>query len=265
MAQYVHTNACAEEIPISLSAIKRIGQHFITTFGTGRSKASSCRNDHLLKFTVLKDRKRSLLLWELRQEPWPRPLIKSPAQVFLIHQSSIHQSFNHLWVAAAARPSLPTRAHQILHSGQKRSCRSSGNTRSITRRNLLSNCKLFPPSSNTFDTNSFLFFFIPPLRDLLPGPFLVPQLQPCLPAVPVFLQRFPSHPVPVSAPEFVPRTVQPHQPASTPGPSTQNSPFWFWFFPPVPAIFFPPSRFREVVYHFSPRCIPLWLNRPFGH
>ena len=56
----------AEEIPISLSAIKRIGQRFETTGnvarkkGSGRPKASSCRDDHLLKFTVLKDRKRSL-------------------------------------------------------------------------------------------------------------------------------------------------------------------------------------------------------------
>ena len=56
----------AEEIPISLSAMKRIGQRFKATGnvarkkGSGRPKASSCRDDHLLKFTVLKDRKRSL-------------------------------------------------------------------------------------------------------------------------------------------------------------------------------------------------------------
>ena len=56
----------AEEIPISLSAIKRIGQRFDTTDyvvrkkGSRRPKASSCWNDHLLKCTVLKDRKRSL-------------------------------------------------------------------------------------------------------------------------------------------------------------------------------------------------------------
>ena len=56
----------AEEIPISLSAIKRIGQCFETTGnvarkkGSRRPKASSCRDDHLLKFTVLKNRKRSL-------------------------------------------------------------------------------------------------------------------------------------------------------------------------------------------------------------
>ena len=56
----------AEEIPISLSAIKRIGQRFKTTGnvarkkGSGRPKASSCRDDHLLKYTVHKDRKRSL-------------------------------------------------------------------------------------------------------------------------------------------------------------------------------------------------------------
>ena len=56
----------AEEIPISLSAIKRIGQHFETTVnvarnkGFGMPKASPCRDDHLRKCTVLKDRKRSL-------------------------------------------------------------------------------------------------------------------------------------------------------------------------------------------------------------
>ena len=55
----------AEEIPISLSAIKRIGQHFETTGnvarkkGSGGPKAALCRDDHLLKCTVLKDRKRS--------------------------------------------------------------------------------------------------------------------------------------------------------------------------------------------------------------
>ena len=54
------------EIPISLSAIKRIGQRFETKGnvvrkkGSGRPKASSCRDDHLLKFTVRQDRKRSL-------------------------------------------------------------------------------------------------------------------------------------------------------------------------------------------------------------
>ena len=72
-----------------------------------------------------------LLLQELQQELLPRPLIKSPAQVFLIHQS-----FNHQLVAAAARPSLPTRTHQILQSGQKRSSHSSGNTRSIVQRSF---------------------------------------------------------------------------------------------------------------------------------
>ena len=55
-----------EEIPISLSAIKRICQHFKTTGnvarkkGSGRPKATLCRDDLLLKCTVLKDRKRSL-------------------------------------------------------------------------------------------------------------------------------------------------------------------------------------------------------------
>ena len=55
-----------EKIPISLSGIKRIGQRFETTGnvarkkGSGRPKASSCRDDHLLKFTLLKDRKKSL-------------------------------------------------------------------------------------------------------------------------------------------------------------------------------------------------------------
>ena len=50
----------AEKIPISLSAIKIIGQRFETTGnfarkkGSGRPKAS-CRDDHLLKFTVLKE------------------------------------------------------------------------------------------------------------------------------------------------------------------------------------------------------------------
>ena len=54
----------AEEIPISLSAMKRIGQCFETTGnivrkkGSGMPKASSCRDDHLLKYKVLKDRKR---------------------------------------------------------------------------------------------------------------------------------------------------------------------------------------------------------------
>ena len=52
--------------PYLLSAIKRIGQHFETTCnvarkkGSRRPKSSSCRDDHLLKFTVLKDGKRSL-------------------------------------------------------------------------------------------------------------------------------------------------------------------------------------------------------------
>ena len=56
----------AEEIPIYLSAIKRIGQCVEKTGnvarkkGSGRPKASSCRDDHLLKFTVLKDRNRIL-------------------------------------------------------------------------------------------------------------------------------------------------------------------------------------------------------------
>ena len=55
----------AEEIPIYISAVKRIGQRFRTgnvaqKKGSGRPKASSCKDDHQLKFTVLKDRKRSL-------------------------------------------------------------------------------------------------------------------------------------------------------------------------------------------------------------
>ena len=56
----------AEEIPISLSAIKIIGKRFETTGnvarkkGSGRPKASSYRDDHLLKCTVLKERKISL-------------------------------------------------------------------------------------------------------------------------------------------------------------------------------------------------------------
>ena len=55
----------AEELPISLSATTR-GERLETTGnvvrkkGSGRPKASSCRDDHLLIFTVLKDRKRSL-------------------------------------------------------------------------------------------------------------------------------------------------------------------------------------------------------------
>ena len=50
----------AEEIPISLSAIKIISQCFETTGNVARKKwcrrpkASSCRDDHLLKCTVLK-------------------------------------------------------------------------------------------------------------------------------------------------------------------------------------------------------------------
>ena len=46
----------AEEIPISLPAIKRKGQRFETTGnvarkkGFGRPKASSCRDNHLLTF-----------------------------------------------------------------------------------------------------------------------------------------------------------------------------------------------------------------------
>ena len=157
---------------------------------------------------------------------------------------------------------------------------------------FLSNCKLFPPSSNTFDTNSFLFFFLPPLRDLLPGPFLVPQLQPCLPAVPVFLQRFPSHPVPessgsrvirfpshpvpessgsrvirfpshpvpVSAPEFVPELFNPTSQHPPPDPVTRTLPFDFDF-SHLSQLYFSPSRFREVfIFFFFP---PLFSSRIF--
>ena len=62
----IYKSLKAEEIPISLSAIRRMGQCFERTGnvarkkGSGRPKASSCRDDHLLKFTVLKDRKQSL-------------------------------------------------------------------------------------------------------------------------------------------------------------------------------------------------------------
>ena len=62
----IHKTLKAVEILISLSAIKRIGQRFDTTFNftgkkrSGRPKASSCRNEHLLKCTVLKDWKLSL-------------------------------------------------------------------------------------------------------------------------------------------------------------------------------------------------------------
>ena len=62
----IHQTLKREKIPILLSAIKRIGQRFETTGnvarkkGSGRPKASSCRDDHLLTFTVLKDRKISL-------------------------------------------------------------------------------------------------------------------------------------------------------------------------------------------------------------
>ena len=55
----------AEEIPISLSikrekvnALKQ--RNVVRKKGSGRLKASSCKDDHLLKCTVLKDRKRSL-------------------------------------------------------------------------------------------------------------------------------------------------------------------------------------------------------------
>ena len=53
----------AEEIPIPLSTIKRIGQCFETTGniarkkGSGRPKASSCMDNQLLNCTVLKDRR----------------------------------------------------------------------------------------------------------------------------------------------------------------------------------------------------------------
>ena len=53
----IHKTLKAEEILISLSVIKRIGQCFKTTGnfarkkGSGRPKASSCRDDHLLKFS----------------------------------------------------------------------------------------------------------------------------------------------------------------------------------------------------------------------
>ena len=54
----------AEEIHIHLSAIKRKGQRFETTGnfarkkGSRRPKASLCRDDHLMTFLVLKDRRK---------------------------------------------------------------------------------------------------------------------------------------------------------------------------------------------------------------
>ena len=54
----------AEEIPISLSAIKRIGQNFESTGnvarkkGSGRPKASSCRDDCLLKCSSQRQEKK---------------------------------------------------------------------------------------------------------------------------------------------------------------------------------------------------------------
>ena len=71
---------------------------------------------------------RGVLLRELRQEPWPRPfphlhaLLNVQANVLSSSDQSHAIVINH---------SLPTRAHQIRHSAQKRSSHSSSNTRSI--------------------------------------------------------------------------------------------------------------------------------------
>ena len=114
----------------------------------------------------------SLVLRELRQEPWPRPLIKSPAQVSLIPQSPMIQS---PIVAAAAHPSLPTRAHQALHSGQSLSAlpsfqfppsRTNQHSSRVSRAPVsrLSSRKSLPQLFNPFiqrNPDSFYFYFFP--------------------------------------------------------------------------------------------------------
>ena len=132
----------------------------------------------------------------------------------------------------------------------------------FTRRNLLLNSKLFfPPSSNTCDTNSLLFFFLPPLRDLFPGPFLVPP-APALPSRSSSysssdsrVTQFPSQ-LQSSFPELFNPTSQ-HPP---PDPVTQTL-FIYFFSLPVPAIF-PPLDCERFLFIF-PLCkflmiSPLW-------
>ena len=92
----------AEEIPISLSAIKRTGQHLETgnvarKKGSGRPKASSCRNDHQLKCTVLKDRKRSLQQ-DCQQNSIPQKTLSSRKEPFQLQVLVSCFAVKMLWI-----------------------------------------------------------------------------------------------------------------------------------------------------------------------
>ena len=197
------------------------------------------------------------VLRELQQEPWPRPLIKSPAQAFLIHQSP------NLQLGAATPASnylLPTRAHQIRHSGQKHSSHSSGNTRSIEQTDFLSfKSKTFSAVFTNFWIK--LLFVFPFLHSAISSrdPF---QFFP----VPVQPSRTNQHSsrdsrttrflsqLQRSLPQILNPTIQ----RSSTNQLTTDS----FYFSPVPVPSSSSSRLREFVF-LSPY-FSLLLNRPSG-